>query len=233
MWTFRLTLTNGSQLYTHTEMQVKPEPNNYAGGATARFLRPGGPILLTADEGWNGQTAQGWITVDYANPADAQGRFRLNRPLIVAEGFDPGHLLTPEQQFAMTDFVSFRNSILNSNSVQLTDLLQSNTQVYDIIYVDWARGTDFLQRNALLLERVIRWVNEQKALDGSTEPNTVLGQSMGGLIARWALRDMENRGLPHQTNLFINWDGPMLGANIPMAYQHMAIMPAVFIYQPI
>ena len=219
VWTFKLTLTNGNLLYSHTEMQVRPEPNNYAGGAAARFLRPEGPILLTADAGWNGQTAQGWITVDYANPADVQGRFRLNRPLIVAEGFDPGHLLTPEQQFGITDFNSFIEQLENGENLQT--LLQSNNQVYDIIYVDWARGTDFLQRNALLLERVIRWVNEQKALDGSIQPNTVLGQSMGGVIARWALRDMENRGLPHQTNLYINWDGPQLGANVPMAYQHM------------
>jgi len=219
VWTFRLTLTNGNLLYTHTEMQVRPEPNNYAGGAAARFLRPGGPIFLTADGAWNGQTAQGWITVDYANPADALGRFRLNRPLIVAEGFDPGHLLTPEQQFGITNFNTFIFQL--NGSANLQTLLQSNNQVYDIIYVDWARGTDFLQRNALLLERVIRWVNEQKVLDGSTQPNTVLGQSMGGVIARWALRDMENRGLPHQTNLYINWDGPQLGANVPMAYQHL------------
>ncbi|MGQ0738420.1 MAG: hypothetical protein ACT4OJ_05110 [Bacteroidota bacterium] len=222
VWTFRLSLTSGTQLYSHTEMRIEPEPNGYSGGGN-RFLRPGGPIFLTADEAWNGQTAQGWITVDYANPPDATGRHRLVRPLIVAEGFDPGHLLTPEQQFGFTNFKFFLQQLADPNaSPQLLNLLQSTNQQYDIIYVDWAKGTDFLQRNALLLERVIRWVNEEKVLDGTNEPNVVLGQSMGGVIARWALRDMENKSLNHQTRLFISWDGPQLGANIPTTFQHLA-----------
>jgi hypothetical protein len=136
------------------------------------------------------------------------GTFRLVRPLIVVEGFDPGHLLAPELEFGMSTFNTFVRQLDNpAGFSQLTQLLRGNNQQYDIIYVDWARGTDFLQRNALLLERVIRWVNEQKALDGSVEPNVILGQSMGGVISRWALRDMENRGLNHQTRLFISWDG--------------------------
>lgn len=175
-------------------MKINPEPNTYAGGSGgmgARFLRPGGPIPLVADNPFNGQLGQGWITVDYANPA-VNGVFRLVRPLIVVEGFDPGHLFTPENQFGFSDFFTFTTLVERSGS-NLINQLQGNTQQYDIIYVDWANGTDFLQRNALLLERVIRWVNEQKAIDGSTQPNVVLGQSMGGVISRWALRDMENR----------------------------------------
>lgn len=214
-WTFRLTLTNNTNLYSHTEMQIEQEPNAYgnSGCSSCRFPRPGGPIFLTADDPYIGQSGQGWITVDYAN-AD----LRLRRPLIVVEGFDPGHLLAPERQFGFSNFVTFIAQLNGSND--LRNLLQGNNQQYDIIYVDWFRGTDFLQRNALLLERVIRWVNEQKAIDGSVEPNVVLGQSMGGVISRWALRDMENRGLNHQTRLYISWDAPQQGANVPVAYQH-------------
>lgn len=36
-----------------------------------------------------------------------------------------------------------------------------------------------MQRNAFLVERLIQWVNEQKALSGSSEQNVVLGMSMG------------------------------------------------------
>lgn len=223
-WTFKLTLTNSTIFYSHTQMQIKPEPNAYSGsGGSGRFARPGGPVFLTADNDFGGQFGQGWITVDYANDIDpVLNRHRLLRPLIVVEGFDPGHLLNPEQQFGETNFNSFFDQVRFSGSNDFRNLLQGATQQYDIIYVDWARGTDFLQRNALLLERVIRWVNEQKALDGSNEPNVVLGQSMGGVISRWALRDMENRGLNHQTRLYISWDAPHLGANVPVAYQHLA-----------
>ncbi len=215
-WTFKLTLTNNTTLYSHTEMQIESDPNAYGSGgcSSCRFPRPGGPVFLTADNAYDGLFGQGWITVDYAN-AD----LRLRKPLIVVEGFDPGHLLTSENQFGFSDFNSFLLQL--DGSVQLRNLLQGTTQQYDIIYVDWFRGTDFLQRNALLLERVIRWVNEQKAIDGSIEPNVVLGQSMGGVISRWAIRDMENRGLNHQTRLFISWDAPQQGANVPVAYQHM------------
>ena len=174
---------------------------------------------MTADNAFNGQAGQGFITVDYANPA-VNGTFRLIRPLIVVEGFDPGLLISPENQFGVLNLVGFLDQLRGSPDLQT--LLQSDVQQYDIIYVDWARGTDFLQRNALLLERVIRWVNEQKALDGSVEPNVILGQSMGGVISRWALRDMENRGLNHQTRLFFSWDGAQQGANVPVAYQHLA-----------
>ena len=45
---------------------------------------------------------------------------------------------------------------------------------------------------------------------------------MGGVITRWALKDMEQNGVNHQTRLFINWDGPMQGANVPLAYQYLS-----------
>jgi alpha-beta hydrolase superfamily lysophospholipase len=62
---------------------------------------------------------------------------------------------------------------------------------YDIIYVDWGIGTDYIQNNAELLKKAIRWVNQNKI---GSEKNVVLGQSMGGLIARYALKDMEDNG---------------------------------------
>src|SRR5690606_13123572 len=57
---------------------------------------------------------------------------------------------------------------------------------------------------------------------GVVQPNVVLGQSMGGVIARWALRDMEDKGQNHQTRLFISYDAPHQGANVPQGYQHLA-----------
>ncbi len=45
---------------------------------------------------------------------------------------------------------------------------------------------------------------------------------MGALVARYALKDMENKGTNHQTNMFISWDGPHQGANVPLAYQYLS-----------
>src|SRR5690606_14760085 len=107
-------------------------------------------------------------------------------------------------------------------SINLNELLIGNMAEYDIIYVNWNNGTDYIQRNAYVLESVIEWVNQQKALNGSSEPNVVLGQSMGGLIARFALKDMEDEGLDHDTDLYISHDAPHQGAHVPMGLLYMA-----------
>lgn len=214
-WTFRLKLTNNTYLYSHTVMhitQMTPGESLPAG----RYLRPGGPLFVMADDAYLSQYAQGWITVDYASSDRV-----MRKPLIVAEGFDSGYLLNPEEQYGDTDYKTFTWQVERSFS-NFKTLLQGSTQQYDIIYIDWKRGADYLQRNAYLLQKVIKWVNAEKAKDGITEPNVVLGQSMGGVIARWALRDMEDRSMNHQTRLYISWDSPHQGANIPISYQHAA-----------
>ena len=45
---------------------------------------------------------------------------------------------------------------------------------------------------------------------------------MGGLIARYALKDMENKGLNHQTRMYVSHDTPQLGANTPLSVQYSA-----------
>tara|TARA_R110002124_G_C8811549_1_gene503226 strand:- start:36 stop:743 length:708 start_codon:yes stop_codon:yes gene_type:complete len=51
----------------------------------------------------------------------------------------------------------------------------------------------------------------------------VLGQSMGGLIARYALADMEQDSCQdHDTSLYISHDAPHQGANIPISIQFLA-----------
>ncbi|HTN05434.1 T9SS type A sorting domain-containing protein [Agriterribacter sp.] len=177
-------------------------------------------VQITASETYLGKAASGIISIRYSNIT-----LGLRRPLIVAEGFDPGHITSPEKRFGETNINTgfldeARDIILSAN---LAALLGGSTQQYDIVYVNWSNGTDYMQRNALLLEEVIRWVNNNKvAVGGVVQPNVVLGQSMGGVIARWTLKDMEDKGQNHQTRLFISYDAPHQGANVPQGYQHLA-----------
>ncbi|MEJ7676406.1 MAG: hypothetical protein WKG06_00695 [Segetibacter sp.] len=207
-WKFRLLLTNGTYLYSHASVYIKDDPYNGYDPNSMTAARTGNSdpetIGLTASKPYLGQTASGWITIDYAN-ADKV----LRRPLIVAEGFDPGHILHPDRWFGSSNINnSFFDRIDNSNS-NLRNLLGTNMNVYDIIYVDWRIGTDYIQRNAYLLERIISWINANKEpLNGVIQPNVIIGQSMGGLITRYALKDMENNGVSHQTRLFISYDSP-------------------------
>lgn len=129
------------------------------------------------------------------------------RPLIVSEGFDPWR-------------ISDRNAIhFYSGSTDIEDIVNYRDPLtysyvfsnYDVFYVDWYDCGADIRANAEVLKEVIRWVNDQNQ---SGEPNIVLGQSMGGLIARYALRDMELNGELHNTTLFISHDVPYLGANV-------------------
>lgn len=108
---------------------------------------------------------------------DANEDGQITKPLIVAEGLDTG-LLAQAGSIGDNDYRNFRASVLESLSFNLTDLTINDTaDDYDIIYVNWDNGTDFIQRNAYVLEAVIKWVNDNKT---STNKNVVLGQSMGG-----------------------------------------------------
>lgn len=212
-WTYKLTLTNSSVLYAHSQIHVK-ESVFVSSSQGARYR--GATESITADIEYNGKKATGYITIDYANSDKI-----LRKPLIVAEGFDAGHILSPEKKLGLSNIQNFINDAADDGS-KLTALLYGSTQQYDIVYVDWANGTDYLQRNALLLEKVIEEVNTRKAASGSTEPNVVIGQSMGGVIARYALKDMENKGQHHNVRLYISHDAPQQGANVPQGYQHLA-----------
>lgn len=47
---------------------------------------------------------------------------------------------------------------------------------------------------------------------------------MGGLVARWALRTMENRGLAHESHTYVSFDSPQKGANVPMGIQALVFL---------
>jgi hypothetical protein len=79
-------------------------------------------------------------------------------------------------------------------------------------------GVDFIQRNAFILVTLINQINAQKV---GNQKNVVIGPSMGGLISRYALRYMEMNNLNHDTRLFISFDSPHQGANVPIGFQHL------------
>ena len=79
-------------------------------------------------------------------------------------------------------------------------------------------GVDFIQRNAFILVELINQINAQKV---GNQKNVVIGPSMGGLISRYALRYMEMNNLNHDTRLYISFDSPHQGANVPIGFQHL------------
>lgn len=210
-WTYRI-LTGGQYKYCRQKVKITQADT----GMLARNTACGEPQVFTipATKAYQGLFGSATIQVVRGGACN-----ELRNPLIVAEGLDTG-LLGQGGTIGDSDINSFFQSVDNSESVELENFLINNTAVdYDIIYVNWNNGTDFIQRNASVLEAVIKWVNDNKT---GTNKNVVLGQSMGGLVARYALRDMENNGLNHDTSLYISHDVPHQGANIPLGILNMA-----------
>jgi hypothetical protein len=96
---------------------------------------------------------------------------------------------------------------------------------YDVVLVDFERGADYIQKNGIVLQEVIRRVNREKqATAGGNCPNAnvILGASMGGQVARWALRSMEVNNEVHDCHTYLSFDSPQQGANIPLSVQAAA-----------
>jgi hypothetical protein len=139
------------------------------------------------------------------------GKTQLTKPLIIVEGFDP-----PEQnKLNITDFLK---SIVEEHTIK-TSIEELEAQGYDLVYIDHTNGGDYLERNAALFQEVVAWCNAQKAANGSQEQNVVMGFSMGGLIARIGLRQMELNSINHQTKTYFSIDAPHKGAYVPLSLQ--------------
>ena len=152
------------------------------------------------------------------------------KPFVFVEGFDDKVLYLAQQLLHALDSSQVNNRlsiILNAiidNYGQFdfdwfynnaTALIANN---YDIFYVDFNNPGADIRDNALLLQSALEWINSLKE-DGA-ERNIVMGYSMGGLIARYALCDMEANLVPHETAYYISFDSPHMGANLPLGLQY-------------
>ena len=217
-WTYRVEYAGGTFAYAHQKVIIKSlegSSNYISRNANCGNLDI---VNIIATKPYLNQLGTATLQIAYGSDD-----CKIRKPLIVAEGFDTG-LLAQAGSIGDSDYENFKNSLFDSNSTNLKNLtINDTTEDYDIIYVNWDNGTDYLQRNAYVLEAVIKYVNEQKTINGSTTQNVVLGQSMGGVIARYALKDMENDNtLNHDTRLYISHDAPHKGAHIPIGLLYMA-----------
>ena len=82
-------------------------------------------------------------------------------------------------------------------------------------------GSDYMERNRLALVTLIEELNRQLQAAGSTEKIVVIGPSMGGQIARYALSYMEANGLAHNTRLLsIPLIRRTMAQTFPIGLQH-------------
>ncbi|MCE7068871.1 T9SS type A sorting domain-containing protein [Dyadobacter sp. CY327] len=127
----------------------------------------------------------------------------FDKPIIIAEGFDMGQDVNLDA--IETNYKDPLNQFL--------------IEGYDLVLLDYSDGRAAIQDNAQVLKAVIELVNAQKT--GNVE-SIIIGESMSGLVARWALREMENAGQAHHVKLMLCYDTPHQGANVPVGLTQLA-----------
>ncbi len=146
----------------------------------------------------------------------------IRNPLLIVEGFDPWELEDAMGTYVYKLYDKVQEGV--STYRRMMSLLNNHPSIlndYDILYVDWNNSYADIKENAGLLKQIIKYIHDNR--DASDSSGIVLlGQSMGGLIARYALCDMENKGLKHNVTTFISHDTPHLGANVPLGALYFA-----------
>lgn len=140
----------------------------------------------------------------------------LDKPIIVLDGFDPGDSRDIPGLYASLSFDG--ENLADILRDEGFDIVILNAPLYNTGGKDIDGGGDYIQRNAMVLIAMIQQLNADKVGDNEL---VVLGPSMGGLIARYALSYMEDNSLDSETRLYISFDAPHRGANIPISLQYL------------
>lgn len=143
----------------------------------------------------------------------------FDKPFVFVEGIDFGtdHLPKRNGTFGWDSFSSGATTgpyAMLQLMPYWIDTLQQHG--YDLVLVDFYDGAKNIKENTALVEKVINLCNTYKNSEHSL---VIAGASMGGIISRYALRNMEIQNKKHCTRLYISLDAPHLGAYIPLSLQ--------------
>lgn len=132
----------------------------------------------------------------------------LNKPILLVEGLAVQSPSNIPQLFA-----DFDPDLTNNHTFNRLQQLG-----YDIVVVKFRNNSASIFSNAVALENVINKIN---ALKAGTEKLSIIGSSMGGVITKYCLKDMEDRNVVHNVQNFISLDSPHQGANVPSGLQSL------------
>jgi hypothetical protein len=136
--------------------------------------------------------------------------------LIYLEGFDP-----------LDAYPTLGRSIksIYDGQIKTTGIEDLKRYGYDIYVVSWHNSRVDIKLNAQFVEGLLGYLNCNHP---SKQPYVIMGESMGGLVARYALLEIEagkkvgcNVDKGHNTRLLITLDSPHKGANVPLSVQFL------------
>lgn len=158
-------------------------------------------------------------------------RICMAKPLILVEGIDYGYRDYPkglkDNKYGENGYVDLLKGKTWNVPAQLWEDWESikdapqvidrlRKEGFDVVYVDFYDGAEDMNYNAEVLIGVLQ---ELQRLSCGNEMH-VVGVSMGGTVAKRALRLMELRNIPSCVTSFTSFDAPYQGANLPLGLQH-------------
>lgn len=230
---FKITFSDGIVLTCKSALKIlysNKDNKNLFNRASNSFTSSITPNLSTYGE-VTSYPGEGEYEIFLSTEANAV----LDKPIIIIDGFDPkdsrpivGYTDSGTGNYVsgIYDLLDFNN---NGNSTNLGDLVRA--EGLDLVILNFPEytrsadnslidgGADYIERNAMLLVELINILNNHPDKVGNEE-NVIIGPSMGGLISRYALNYMEKNSLEHNTRLWISFDSPHFGANVPIGFQH-------------
>ncbi|MEM6704966.1 MAG: IPT/TIG domain-containing protein [Acidobacteriota bacterium] len=94
---------------------------------------------------------------------------------------------------------------------------------FDLYLVKWCKPYDLVQRNAYGLQEVLQQIDDGAFSGepyGRDDRTMMVAGSMGGVVARYALTELERNGFDHEVDTFVSFDSPQEGAYLPIGVQH-------------
>lgn len=146
----------------------------------------------------------------------------VKRPVIFIDGFDP----TNDRMVGdiYQDYINVRVNRNGNPNTLFGDYMLDNgnpdpNDDFEFIILDFKHGNDLLERNALTLVALIERLNQTYG-SNYLQDITLIGPSMGSLIAQYALSYMEHNNIQHRVKTYISFDGCHQGANVPIGLQN-------------
>ncbi len=196
----------------------------YISQSLAKLAVPSTPLPFTAP----GLSVTGY-QADSCRATEG-GSAPIVKYVVYLEGIDfADQLGWANQYFSRTPDVIYNQMISSDTLSQLMDY------GYTFIVVKYNNSFSSMEQNAMyvvgLLDTIKKYGMYNCGCD-NPPPSVVIGESMSGVIGRYALRYMETPAytgstsrfrpeLMHNTRLFITVDAPQQGANVPLGYQHL------------
>lgn len=205
-----------------TAQQAEGKPSAEASATLAGALKPGvwfaSPARAAHTEDrkprtWELRSARPYrreVATGSAEVYLANGHKSLERPFIFADGFNYGPSDLPGL------WGHFNAPYKKGKPGLLDQLLAAGI---DVILVGFEQRHTYIQANAgVVISAIQQAISERQG----NAPLIVGGVSMGGMITRYALAEMEHHSMDHQTETYLSWDTPHNGAWIPLVLQQMA-----------